>query len=65
MKDWIVRVYDEDNKILASWKIENRTEIEAFSEAEADVIRIPHQKDWSLTPEGITLGNEKVSIEGE
>lgn len=57
MKDWIVRVYDENDKIIASWTIENRTESEAFSEAEADVVQIPNQKDWSLTPEGITLGN--------
>jgi len=50
--DWTVRVYGEHDKIIESWDIENRTDGEAFREAEADVIKISQAwevTDWNIT----------------
>lgn len=52
MADWLVRVYNSRNTKVAEWKIENRTEREAESEAQADVDNMNQYKDgwdWSMT----------------
>jgi len=52
-KNWIVRVYDEDNKIIDKWIIEGRTESEALSEAENEMDRVSQREDyddWTMMP---------------
>ena len=49
MANWLVKVYDKDNVVIGSWPIPNRTEREAESEALADVERIEHAADWTMT----------------
>ena len=48
--DWFVRVYDEDDKIIASWTIEDRTEREAEKEATPEVDQVSGYEDWTITP---------------
>lgn len=50
-RNWVVRVYDNKYKVLKKWTIKNRTEREAYKEAEADVLRISNQDDWTMTEE--------------
>jgi hypothetical protein len=61
--NWVVKVYDVNDDLLASWAIENRTESQAFSEAEADVERIPHQADWTMTEHVGSIDTAPVPIE--
>jgi hypothetical protein len=52
-KDWIVRVYNEDNKVIVKWIIKDRTESEAQSEAENEMDRISQREDyddWTMMP---------------
>ncbi len=46
--DWVVRVYDYNDELITKWVLHDRTEQEAFKEAESDVMRIPGEADWSL-----------------
>ncbi len=46
--NWEVRAY-HDNTLIKEWIIKNRTEKEAFGEAEADLKQISNCNDWSLT----------------
>lgn len=46
---WVVKVYDEDDAVIAQWHIEDRTEREAEREAMADVEREYPGCDWTLT----------------
>jgi hypothetical protein len=46
--DWMVRVYNKFGRIVDSWRIDNRTENEAESEAIRDVEHIPDMTDWYL-----------------
>lgn len=62
-KNWVVKVYDINDDLLASWAIENRTESQAFSEAEADVMRIPNQEDWTITEHFGPIETAPVPIE--
>lgn len=61
--NWVVKVYDINSDLLASWAIENRTESQAFSEAEDDVMRIPHQDSWDLTEHVGPIETAPVPIE--
>lgn len=46
-KNWLVRYYDKNNKVISSHKIINRTEHEAENEAMAD---FPNDcDDWTMT----------------
>jgi hypothetical protein len=47
--DWQVRVYDKKDKLLDKWIIENRTEHEAFEEADAGLNEIDGVADWTMT----------------
>ena len=47
---WLVQVYSEDDRLVARWYIEDRTEREAYREAEADINREYPGHDWTLTP---------------
>jgi len=52
-KNWIVRLYNEGNKIFAKWIIKDRTEQEAQSEAENEVDRRSQFEDiddWTMMP---------------
>ena len=50
--NWIVRVYDKNDKEIDSWEITDCIKKEAFKEAEADVNRMGKKvADWTLTPE--------------
>jgi hypothetical protein len=55
-KDWIVRVYDVEGDVIKFWVIEDRTEHEAFKEAEADLPSDCY--DWSLNPNTEIYGIE-------
>ena len=48
--DFVVTVYGAEDLILDQWYIENRTELEAFNEAYADVQKFEGREDWSLMP---------------
>ncbi len=48
-KNWLVRVYNR-NFLIDSWRIENRYEWEAQSEAEAEIKLIKKCDDWTMTP---------------
>jgi hypothetical protein len=53
VRDWRVRVYDEDNngKIKETWIIRDRTEEEAEKEADSEIChRIPIHDGWSMSP---------------
>ena len=50
--NWIVTVYDINNRVLDSWTIADRSESEAFNEAAANVFNISDYFDWELLPEG-------------
>jgi len=50
IKNWIVRVYNKQDELIEVWKIQDRTEHEAFEEAAADVARNKDADDWSLSP---------------
>lgn len=49
MKRWLVTVYGKDEAVLDSWMIEDRTEKEAFKEAEPDIAKIEGVEDWTLS----------------
>lgn len=49
--NWRVRVYDAQDKELASWLIEGRTEREASKEAMHEVERQYVGLDWTMTTE--------------
>jgi hypothetical protein len=49
--NWIVTVYNEAEKPLDSWRIENRNESEAFTEAARDVPKVEGYFDWTLVTE--------------
>ena len=48
-KNWLVRVYDNHNHIVASWEILNRTKHEAEHEAQNDVTNTADYADWTMT----------------
>lgn len=47
-QDWMVTEYDETEKIIDTWIIEDRTEHEAEREAESTVSR--DCADWTMMP---------------
>jgi hypothetical protein len=49
-RNWDVRVYDEHDKIIAAWIIENRSEYQADDEATAQIKQhYPDSASWTLT----------------
>ena len=48
-QDWLVSVYDEEDAVVATWQIENRTEQEASDEAATDIEREYPDADWTLS----------------
>lgn len=48
--NWLVRVYDKNDKEIASWTIENRTEHEARRETEAELHNFSRCDDWTMSP---------------
>ena len=46
--NWLVRCYNEDNEVINSWVIQERSELEAVHEAEADP-RVLESDDWTMT----------------
>ena len=50
LHDWVVRVYNKNNKVIAKWIIEDRTEHDASREAES-AVETCYQRadDWTLT----------------
>ena len=48
-EDWTVRVYNEEEEMVAEWVIYGRTEKEAFKEASAEVARLKAEDDWTMT----------------
>jgi hypothetical protein len=46
-KNWIVRVYNEDDKIIDKWIINDRSEHDALSEAENAMDRISQREDYA------------------
>ena len=48
-RDWIVRVYNDDDTLNDSWMIKNRTEENAVSEAMSEVEQHYAGLDWSMT----------------
>lgn len=49
--DWIVSLYDSDNKIFDHWIIEDRYEHDAHSEAENEIDRRSQSEDiedWTM-----------------
>lgn len=61
--NWVVRVYDADDNLLAAWTMENRTEHEAEHEAYADVQLIPHEADWTLTEHDGPIDTAPIPLE--
>ena len=50
-KNWKIKYYDKNDKLISSFLIENRTEHEAQNEAMGD---IPNNcEDWTMMPESI------------
>jgi hypothetical protein len=50
MPNWKVRIYDKDNKVIALWYINERTEHEAEKEARSEIEhRFPDCDDWTMT----------------
>jgi len=48
--NWIVRIYDENNKVVDHWIIKDRSEMEASKEAMSEIEhRHPNCADWTLT----------------
>lgn len=48
--NWSVRVYNEKDRVIASWIIENRTEWEAEREASADIgNQYSAEATWTMT----------------
>jgi len=47
--NWMVRVYDNNDQVIDSWCINERTEAEAVKEAESDPI-ILNNDSWTLMP---------------
>jgi hypothetical protein len=48
--NWEVRVYNKNNKMIASWIIKDRTEHDADREAMSCIETCyPNSDDWSLT----------------
>lgn len=54
INDWIVRIYDEQDRPITSWIIRNRTDHEASNEAMANIAReFPEGNvDWTMTMYG-------------
>jgi len=46
-KNWIVRVYNEDDKIIDKWIIKDRSEHDALSEAENEMDRVSQREDYA------------------
>lgn len=47
--NWIVRAYDNEDNLIESWTIENRTESQAMSEASADIYKMGEVvNDWTM-----------------
>lgn len=61
--NWVVRVYDVNDDLLAAWVIENRTEFEAENEAYAEAQRIPHEADWTITEHDGPIDTAPIPIE--
>jgi hypothetical protein len=47
---WIVRVYNNSDREIASWIIKDRTEREAYREAMSEVEQCWPCREWSMTP---------------
>jgi len=47
-KDWEIKVYGYDDRVMGSWVIEQRTEFEAYDEAVAGLREYPECLDWSM-----------------
>jgi len=45
--NWMVRVYDNNDQVIDSWCINERTEAEAVKEAESDPI-VLNNDSWTL-----------------
>jgi hypothetical protein len=46
--NWLVRCYNEDDKIVDKFVLQDRSETEAVREAEADP-RVLASEDWTMT----------------
>lgn len=47
-KNWKITTYNKQNKIIETWIIQDRTEKEAFNEAEADINQDSRVHDWTM-----------------
>lgn len=54
-KDWIVRVYNDDDTIYESWIIQNRTEANADSEAMSEVEQHYVGMDWTMMEHSVII----------
>ena len=46
--NWKVKVYNENDCVIDTWIIQDRTEQQAVKEAEAEIDRIPDVNDWTM-----------------
>ena len=53
--NWMVRVYDNNDQVIDSWCINERTEAEAVKEAESDPI-VLNNDSWTLMEDKQTGG---------